>query len=364
MRRTFFTGAPGFIGTRLARKLLEESTERSLSLLVYPEPALLEKARALATEEETAGRVEVIPGDIRAPHLGLAKRAYERIADEAEEVFHLAALYDISAPREPSYRVNVSGTRHILDLCERMKQLRRLVYFSTFVVSGDRTGIIYEHELQCGQRFRNWYEETKFLAEVEVRRRSGVIPTIIVRPAITVGDSRSGQIEKYDGPYYLIAALARHERHGALGLRTRLLAAGEAQAPFHVIPVDFLIEATCAIAADPASVGKTFHIMDPQEKSLAEFRSMVLDRFGIDEFPVPVSARLLRSLFLIPGVERLARTPRELLDYMDSEAKYDDANTRAVTAKAGIACPPIASYIDTLVAFVRSHPEIPIRMPR
>ncbi len=363
---TFLTGVPGFIGTRLARRLLHDP-DRRLALLVYPDRALLDKARAFAAEAEVdgacAGRVEVLAGDISRPRLGLDARTYERLEKETTRAFHLAALYNLAAPRQLSYAVNVEGTRNVLDLLERAKGLERLVYFSTMVVSGDREGLVYESELEMGQRFRNYYEETKFLAEVEVRRRLGDVLAAVVRPAVVIGDSRTGAIDKYDGPYYFIRSLVDLERRGKLGLMARLLAAGHAPALFHLVPVDYAVEAACAIEADEGAVGNAHHLIDPHELTVADFRRLVLARFGVRELPIDIPAGLIRTAFRLPGVASFAGMPRQALDYLDHDVRYDHANTdRAVLAR-GIRCPPIASYLDTLIAFVRSHPkDIPVAL--
>jgi thioester reductase-like protein len=362
MPLTFLTGLPGFIGSRLARRLLEEPGRR-LACLVYPDEKLLAKARRFA-ETAGEGRVEVIPGDIARPRLGLDEAAWDRLRGEMAEAFHLAALYNLAAPKGRSYEVNVEGTRNVLALCEEAgKRLRRLVYVSTIVVSGDRTGTIREEELEAGQHFRNYYEETKFLAEVEVRRRAGEIPTSIVRPAVVIGDSRTGEIDKYDGPYYFIDALVRLEAQGERGL-ARLLTAGNAQARFHLVPVDFLIETMHAIARAEDAAGKTFHVVDPAELRVDEVRGLIAARFGIPEFPVRVPAGVLRALFRLPGVERLTRMPRQALDYFDLENVYDDCNTRALTEARGIRCARLPDYVDTLIRYVREHREVEVQLLR
>jgi thioester reductase-like protein len=361
MNKTFVTGFPGFIGTRLVRRLLEEPNRRVVAL-VLPQPALLEKARAVASEYNGGGRLELVAGDIAKPRFGLDAETFDRLRGEVSEVWHLAALYNLAAPKRLSYDVNVEGTRHVLGFCEGIKGFRKLIHFSTHVVSGDRTGTVYEGELEAGQRFRNWYEETKFLSEVEVRRRAGEIPTIVIRPPVVIGDSRSGEIDKYDGPYYVMAALANLERERRLGLMGRLFRLGEAPALFHLGPIDYLLNAVFAIAADPGSIGKTFHVMDPNELTVSQVRSLILKRFGIPEIPFNVPASVVRGMFNVPGLVQLLRLPKQALDYFDLDNRYDMTNTAAVLKKAGIQCPPLPSYIDTLIAYVRSHPEIRVQL--
>jgi len=358
MSLTFFTGMPGFIGTRLLRRLAALSKERRFACLV--QPALLEKAKAVASEEGFQGRVEVIKGDITRPDLGLEGPVRERLSKECTEAWHLAALYNLAAPKEVSYRVNVDGTRHVLDLCERMKGLRRLHYVSTYAVAGDRSGLILESELECGQRHRNFYEETKYLAEVEVRRRMDKVRTAIIRPAAVTGDSRSGEIDKYDGPYYMISALARLEREGRISLLGKALGLGHGTALFHIVPVDFLLDSMIAISQADDATGKTFHVVDPNELTVAEVRELIFSRFGVRVPRWNIPARLARALMGFPGLEAYAGVPRQVFDYFDVRSRIDGKNCRAVNERAGVTCPPFRSYVDTMVAWVRSHPEVPL----
>jgi thioester reductase-like protein len=360
MHKTLFTGLPGFIGSRLARRLLEDPGRR-LICLVEPREAMLAKARAFASESDGGERVELVPADISKPRFGLDATIFDRLRAECGEVWHLAALYNLAAPKGLSYDVNVEGTRHVLGFCEGVKGFRKLVYYSTIVVSGDRRGTIYERDLEAGQRFRNWYEETKFLAEVEVRRRAGDVPSVVIRPAVVIGDSRSGEIDKYDGPYYVMAALARLERERKLRTLGRMMGLGRAPARFHLVPVDYLVNATAAIAARHESIGETFQVIDPNELKVSEVRSLILERFGVPDLPVNVDSGIVRTLMRVPGMERLAGVPRQIFDYMDLDNAYDFANTSEAVAAAGVTCPRLPSYIDTLIAYVRSHPDVRVQ---
>ena len=132
----------------------------------------------------------------------------------------------------------------MLAFCRAAERLERLNYVSTAYVAGDRTGVVYEHELDLGQGFKNHYESTKFQAEVWVRSAVDRIPTTIFRPAIVVGDSRTGETQKFDGPYYALRFIAATAARGM-----PVANIGRGATPFNVVPVDFIVD--CAGRARP-----------------------------------------------------------------------------------------------------------------
>src|SRR5918999_1647880 len=191
------TGYPGFIGRRLADRLVEAGARVT---------ALVEPRMAGAAREASGGRVEVVEGDIAQRRLGLADPDWDRLTAEVRHVFHLAAVYDLSVPLELAQRVNVDGTGNVLELCRACERLERLNYVSTAYVAGVRRGVVYEHELTLGQGFKNHYESTKFQAEVWVRQELDRVPTTIYRPAIVVGDSLTGETLNMVDPEPVTAA--------------------------------------------------------------------------------------------------------------------------------------------------------------
>ena len=241
------TGFPGFIGRRLVASLLDADGDARVVALV--EPRMLETARGVA-ERMDPERIELLAGDITDRRLGLDDGDYERLRADVRRVFHLAAIYDLAVPLEVAQRVNVDGTGNVLDLCRAAENLERLAYVSTAYVAGKRTGVVYEHELVMGQDFKNHYESTKFQAEVWVSELLDAVPTTILRPAIVVGDSRTGETEKFDGPYYILRALSRAERLGRA-----MPQFGRSAAAFNVVPVDYVVAAMIAAAGDEAAVG-------------------------------------------------------------------------------------------------------------
>jgi thioester reductase-like protein len=249
------TGFPGFIARRLVARLLADDPELRVTALV--EGRMAATAREVAAGID-ASRITLLSGDIGDRRLGIGEDAYASLAGEVTDVHHLAAVYDLAVPLEIAQRVNVEGTGNVLDFCRACRDLRQLHYVSTAYVAGVRTGVVYEHELSLGQRHKNHYESTKFQAEVWVREEMHRVPTTIYRPAIVVGDSRTGETQKFDGPYYLLRTISR-----AMAMNTPIPQFGRAEAPFNVVPVDFVVDAIAAVSGDPEAIGETLHLVDP-----------------------------------------------------------------------------------------------------
>src|SRR3954464_2680349 len=239
-RTIVFTGFPGFIGARLIGRLLADDPAATVVALV--EPRMVDKARPAAAKID-ADRIEVQPGDITDPKLGLGDAGYKALAERTTSVHHLAAIYDLHVAAALAERVNVMGTQHIVDFCRAAPNLERHNYVSTAYVAGWRSGRVLESELAAGQSFKNHYESTKFAAEVAVRNTMDEIPTTIYRPAIVVGDSRTGETQKFDGPYYSLRTISRPRGRP-------LPQIGRGDAPFNVVPVDFVVDAIAAARSD------------------------------------------------------------------------------------------------------------------
>ena len=249
MATHLLTGFPGFIGRRLVAALLARDPDVRIVAIV--EQRMLEPARTAAAELGDE-RIEVLAGDIAERRLGLGDDDYGRLLSEVAIVHHLAAIYDLAVPAEIAQRVNVEGTGNVLDLCRDAEALERLNYVSTAYVAGDRTGVAYEHELNLGQGFKNHYESTKFQAEVWVRELIDKIPTTIFRPAIVVGDSRTGETQKFDGPYYALRFIAASVARGM-----PIANIGRGRTPFNVVPVDFIVDSMVELGALDEAVGET-----------------------------------------------------------------------------------------------------------
>jgi thioester reductase-like protein len=341
------TGFPGFIGTRLVRRLLAD--DRDARVVVLVEPRMAERAREVAGALEGGERVTVQPGDIADPLLGVDDAAYERMVAETTEIHHLAAIYDLAVPDAVAERVNVQGTQHVLDLARRAERLERHHYVSTAYTAGWRSGRVYESELAAGQTFKNHYESTKFAAEVLVRNTLDEVPTTIYRPAIVVGDSRTGETQKFDGPYYLLRTISR--------LRGRPLPQiGRGDAPFNVVPVDFVIDAIAAARDDADVAGRTLHLVDPEPMSSAQLMRLLAREYAGREPSYRIPPRVVeQSLRLKPVRSLLGGTPRESIVYLNHPVSFDTTNADALRRRAGLDAPVFGDYVANIVRFFREN---------
>lgn len=351
-RLAFVTGFPGFIGTQLVAGLLARHPELGVAALV--EPRLEGRARDTAAALD-AERIEVIEGDIGERGLGLAEADYERLAAETTSVFHLAAVYDLRVPLELAQRVNVEGTGNVLDLCLRCERLERLNYVSTAYVAGLRKGVVYEHELSLGQGFKNHYESTKFQAELWVRSVMDRVPTTIHRPAIVVGDSRTGETQKFDGPYYMLRVIARSQRMGG-----PIPQFGRAAAPFNVVPVDFVVDAILTAADHSDAAGETLHLVDPEPTTAAEVLRILSREYAGREPAYRLPPRLVEASLSFEPVRRaFGGAPRESIRYLNHPVRFDTRRAGEVLGRHGLRCPRFAEYAGAMTAFFREHEDDP-----
>jgi thioester reductase-like protein len=352
----FFTGFPGFIGKRLVRSLLERDPDVRIAALV--EPRFAPVARDAAAQIDAA-RIEILEGDISDRRLGLADDGYERLISEVTSAYHLAAIYNLAVPLEVAQRVNVDGTGNVLDLCARCERLSRLNYVSTAYVAGDRKGVVYEHELVLGQGFKNHYESTKFQAELWVRQMMDKVPTTIHRPAIVVGDSRTGETQKFDGPYYFLRTISRSVKE-----RMPIPQFGRAEAPFNCVPVDFIIDAMLVAADDPSAVGETLHLVDPDPVTAAEVARIFSREYAHKEPGMRVPPRLIENALRIKPIRELyGGAPHEAIRYLNHPVRFDTRRADEILARGGLRCPRLEEYAGPIVKFFKEHEDDRALMP-
>ncbi|MET0404523.1 MAG: SDR family oxidoreductase [Cystobacter sp.] len=347
--RTYFvTGYPGFIGKRLVEHIVREAPQAHIYALVQPKH--FKEAQRLAAGLRGAGAtLELLTGDIVDMHLGLSGDEYQRLCARVTHIFHLAAVFYMGVPKETAWRVNVDGTRNVLELARDCEHLERFNHFSSCHVSGDRVGVIAEDELDCGQSFRNVYEETKFHAEQRLQRAAASLPITLFRPSTVVGDSRTGEIDRFEGPYYLGVLLVTSPLVMPMPLP------GNGVAPLNVVPVDYVVKAVWALGHDERAVGRTFHLVDPNPMSARRVYERIAEQAHKKPPRFNLSARAADVVMRLPVIEKLARPQRAALAYVNHLAIYNSHNTQELLDGTGIRCPPLSSYLDQLVAYVREQ---------
>lgn len=346
----FLTGFPGFIAGRLVERLARPDIQ--FFLLVqkkFIEQAMEEVSWLAAKTGTPLENFALVEGDITRENLGIGNEDLEAIRAETTDLYHLAAAYDLAVPKSVAFGVNFEGTRHVNAFARSLPHLKRYNYISTCYVAGKRDGPILETELEHSAGFRNYYEETKYLAEVEVERLKGELPVTIYRPSVVVGDSRTGEISKYDGIYYLIQYLAR-----APGL-LRLVNVGNGDVTLNLVPVDFVVDAIAALARDDEAEGKTLALADPEPLTTEELFNSIAEamtgrRSAFTPPPGLVKWTLSRSFS--PPVTGL---PLSGVPYFFLSQNYDTRAAGELLSKHGIRCPGFNTYVGNLLKFVRNN---------
>lgn len=336
-------------------RVMARLTDARALCVIQPKFASLASRRMkelVAADPSLDGRIELVEGDITARDLGLNESA--RIASDLVEVWHLAAIYDLSVERDAAMAVNVTGTTNVADMARRADGLSRFNYVSTCYVSGRYVGAFGEDDLDVGQRFSNFYEETKFRAEVEVQARSDAgMPTTIYRPAVVVGDSTNGATQKYDGPYYILQLLLRQWAWAAIPT-----IGDPSQHRFNMVPRDFVIDAMDVLSGLEGSINRVYQLADPAPLTVDELYSAMARAVGCRTIRIPVPAALARfAIDHIPGVRSLLRLPSSTVGYLTHPTYYLTDN-QADLAPSEVRCPPVRSYLDAMVDFMRANPQI------
>lgn len=363
------TGATGFLGSYLARELLEMGYY--LKLLMRKRTDIRGKERLFEVFPTLSGttcstfkdRIEVIEGNICETHLGLDAEAYLRLTNTVDEVFHCAAATKFNDTGDSILvNTNVHGTEHIFWFCLSNKP-KRLHYISTAYVAGTRRERVFEHELEKGQSFNNTYEKSKFEAEKLLGQftRKYDIPVTIYRPSIIVGDYKTGFTKNYDNIYVFGKGLSRYKNYEILarnkGLdnginsRTPLRIPGDKYGTLNLVPVDYAASAIVAISMQEKGINNTFHVVNPSPPTLGELAEWMKTTYGIHQIKIvplsefQISPHTPQEKLLLQGTEAF-------LPYIFGEPYFDSTGTRNLLRGTGIECPLITqNLISNLIAY-------------
>src|ERR1044071_3515229 len=349
----FVTGFPGFIAGRLIERLARDGAR----FILLVQPSLLARAHQdvaalVARIGADAANFVMVKGDITKPDLGLSQETLNRARAQTATLFHLAAIYDLAVEHEVAHRVNVQGTKHVNAFAKSIPGLKRYHYVSTCYVAGRRRGLIREDELRHDAGFRNHYEESKYLAELSVEALKSELPVTIHRPAVVVGDSRTGETAKYDGIYYLIHYLRKWP--AALSL----VNIGNSEVRLNLVPIDFVIEAMVALAKDERAVGATVQIADPAVLTTEQLFDEIAETLAGRKSAITVPRNIVYPVLMAPGAPKITGFPHSAVPYFFLEQTYDTTQSQQLLAPPGIQCPAFPSYVKALIEFVRKHPTL------
>src|SRR5438270_5552652 len=253
----FVTGATGFIG----RHLVEQLLKRDGDVYVLVREGSLDKLSDLIERwgPEAKDRVKPIAGDLAEPNLGVSDEQVGQLKDAGvDHFFHLAAIYDMTASDETNEQLNVAGTRNAVQLANAL-EAGVLHHTSSIAAAGEVKGLFREDMFDEGQKLPSAYHRTKFESE-RIARTDATVPWRIYRPAIVVGHSQSGEMDKIDGPYYFFKATQKL-RHW---LPEWVPLVGPELGHTNIVPVDFVAKAMDHIAHQPDLDGRAFHLFAPK----------------------------------------------------------------------------------------------------
>jgi len=346
----FITGFPGFIANRLVERLARSTGK----LLLLVQPSLLERAaeelsRIAAFTGRDASTFHTVVGDISRPELGLNEADRQLVRTTTTRVFHLAAVYDLAVARELALKVNVEGTRNVSNFARSLPRFRHFHHVSTCYVAGKREGRILETELKHEAGFRNFYEESKYLAELEVESLKSDLAVTIHRPAVVCGDSKTGETAKYDGVYYLIFYLLRWPR----GLS--MLNIGNHEVALNLVPVDFVVDALAALAFDEQAIGKTLQIADPDPLTTNQLFNAIARSISGRQSKITVPPSWVEFFLMLPPSPGITGLPHHGVPYFFVKQSYDTTQSRALLKPHGLQCPPFESYVDRIVEFAAGN---------
>jgi NAD(P)-dependent dehydrogenase (short-subunit alcohol dehydrogenase family) len=350
----FVTGGTGFIGRFLVQNLLE----RGEPVYLLVRKSGLKKLPAL---RETWGvddkRVIAITGDLAKPNLGVGAEDLKRLKGKIDHLFHLAAIYDLGASAEDQQRANIDGTRHAVEFAHEV-QAGCFHHVSSIAAAGLYDGVFREDMFEEAEDLDHPYFRTKHLAEGIVRSECKR-PWRIYRPGFVVGHSKTGYIDKIDGPYYFFKLIQKMRNMLPPWMPTIGIEGGR----INIVPVDFVADALDYLAHKKGLDGKCFHLTDPEPYRIGEVMNIFARAAHAPQMTMRINARMfgfipapiLYGIGALSPVKRMVRAvlkdlgiPKDAFDFINWPTRYDNREAAKALKGSGIAVPPLDSYAAKL----------------
>jgi len=350
----FVTGATGFIGRHLVERLLEREGDIHVLVREGSQERLDSLIAGWGAEPD---RITTVVGDLQEPRLGLSDEQVAELKGSVDHFFHLAAMYDMTAKDDANERLNVDGTAHAIELANAISA-GTLHHVSSVAVAGEQRGIFREDHFDEGQKLPSAYHRTKFESEKLVRETSSV-PWRVYRPAIVVGHSQTGVMDKIDGPYYFFKAIQKMR----FALPQWFPLIGPELGYTNIVPVDFVAAAMDHIAHEHGLNYQAFHLTNPKAMRVGESLNLFAKAAHAPQLAVRVDKRItdalpkgtLSMLMKLPQARDLRRTvladlgiPEEVVAHMALKPQFDTRDTERALKGSGIEVPPLDTYATKL----------------
>ena len=358
----FVTGGTGFIGKRLVRRLLQRDNE-SVNVLVYkPTPELIAGLKEFWGAD--AGRVTLVEGDILKPNFGVAAKDARRLRGKIDHFFHLAAVYDLAADPAQVVAANVAGVAHALAFANAIKA-GCFHHVSSIAAAGLYEGVFREDMFEEARGLEHPYYSSKHKGEGLVRAETG-IPWRIYRPGIVVGDSKTGEIDKIDGPYYFFKLIQKIRDAVPSWFPMIGLEGGR----INVVPVDFIVAAMDHLAHLDGLDGRTFHLTDPNPLRVGDMLNALTRAAHAPAFTVKINAGLFgfappaltRGLMALTPFRRMRKMmmkelglPDDIFMFVNYPTRFDSRETQKLLRPAGITVPNFEDYAWRLWDYWERH---------
>ena len=347
----FVTGATGFIGKRLVKKLLERKGA-VVHFLIREESA--DKVADLRNFWGV-GPARAVPvfGDLKAKKLGVAADDVKKLKGEIDHFYHLAAVYDLAADEETQVAVNIEGTRNTVDLAKAI-DAGHFHHVSSIAAAGLYEGVFREDMFEEAEGLDHPYFQTKHESE-KIVRQDCKVPWTVYRPAMVVGDSTTGEMDKIDGPYYFFKLIQRLRQLLPPWMPTVGLEGGRV----NIVPVDFVVNALNVISHQASIAKKCFHLVDPVGYRVGDVLDIFSRAAHAPRMNLFINAALLgfipkgikKSLMAMAPVRRVRNAvmkdlglPEDMLTFVNYPTRFDCRETMAALKGSGVACPNLKDY--------------------
>ena len=359
----FVTGATGFIGKRLVKTLL---ARRGSTVHFLVRPGSEGKIAGLYTYwGTTKTRAIPVTGDLTSKKLGVSAEDCKRLKGHIDAIYHLAAVYDLSADEERQVRVNIDGTRNAVEFAKAI-DAGHFHHVSSIAAAGLYEGVFREDMFEEAEGLDHPYYMTKHESEKIVRKECKV-PWTVFRPAAVVGDSTTGEMDKIDGPYYFFKLIQRMRQI----LPPWFPSVGLEGGRINVVPVDFVVAALDHISHSKADLGgKCFHLVDPQGYRVGDVLDIFSKAAHAPKMNIFINAALLgfipksvkKGLMVLAPVRRVRAAvlkdlalPEDILDFVNYPTRFDRRETDAALKGSGIECPNLKDYAWRLWDYWERH---------